>query len=60
MPHHAECSAADRWLPTNDRGLRVCTVSFKSATAISHSVDVQAETLYEAAALGLDRLKKDG
>src|SRR6188474_1532039 len=40
--------------------LRLCTVSFKSATGISHSVDVEAETLYEAAALGLARLKKDG
>jgi hypothetical protein len=40
--------------------LRVCTVSFKSATGISHSVDVEAETLYEAAGLGLARLKNDG
>jgi len=40
--------------------LRICTVSFKSATGISHSVDVEAETLYEAAGLGLARLKKDG
>ena len=39
---------------------RVCTVSFKAATGISHSVDVEAETLYEAAGLGLARLKKDG
>jgi hypothetical protein len=27
---------------------------------IAHSVEVQAETLYEAAALGLSLLKKDG
>jgi hypothetical protein len=40
--------------------LRVCTVGFKAATGISHSVEVEAETLYEAAALGLARLKKDG
>ena len=40
--------------------LRVCTVSFKSATGISHSVEVEAETLYEAAGIGLARLKKDG
>jgi hypothetical protein len=40
--------------------LRLCTVGFKAATGISHSVDVEAETLYEAAALGLARLKKDG
>ncbi len=41
-------------------GLRVCTVSFKSATGISHSVDVEASTVYEAAGLGLARLKRDG
>jgi hypothetical protein len=40
--------------------LRVCTVGFKSPTGISHSVEVEAETLYEAAGLGLARLKKDG
>jgi hypothetical protein len=40
--------------------LRLCTVSFQSPTGTSHSVDVEAETLYEAAGLGLARLKKDG
>ena len=40
--------------------LRVCTVSFKSPTGITHGVEVEAETLYEAAALGLARLKRDG
>jgi hypothetical protein len=40
--------------------LRLCTVSFKSATGITHGVEVEAETLYEAAGLGLARLKKDG
>ena len=40
--------------------LRLCSVGFKSAKGISHSVDVEAETLYEAAAVGRARLKKDG
>ena len=40
--------------------LRLCTVSFTSATGISHSVTVEAETLFEAAGLGLGRLKADG
>lgn len=40
--------------------VRLCTISFKSATGISHSVEVEAGTLYEAAGLGLARLKKDG
>lgn len=35
-------------------------MSFKSATGITHGVDVEAETLCEASALGLARLKKDG
>src|SRR6478735_7169022 len=39
--------------------LRACNVNFKSATGIIHGVDVEAETLYEAAGLGLARLKKD-
>jgi hypothetical protein len=40
--------------------VRVCTVSFKSPSGVSHSVEIEAETLYEAAGLGLARLKKDG
>jgi hypothetical protein len=40
--------------------IRLCTVSFKSPTGIAHSVDVEAQSLYEAAALGLARLKQDG
>jgi hypothetical protein len=39
---------------------RSCTVSFRSPSGIVHSADVQAETLYEAAALGVALLKKDG
>lgn len=35
-------------------------MSFKAATGIFHGVEVEAESLYEAAALGLARLKKDG
>jgi hypothetical protein len=40
--------------------LRTCSVSFTSPTGITHAVEVAAETLYEAAGLGLARLKKDG
>jgi hypothetical protein len=40
--------------------VRTCTVSFRSPSGIAHSVDVQAESLYEAAALGLGLLKRDG
>lgn len=39
--------------------LRSCTVSVKDARGIRHSVDVTAETLYEAAALGLSMLRQD-
>jgi hypothetical protein len=37
-----------------------CTVSFKGPSGITHSVDVAAHSLYEAAAMGVAALKKDG
>jgi hypothetical protein len=40
--------------------LRSCTVSFRGPSGITHSVDVLAESLYEAAAIGVALLKKDG
>src|SRR5689334_20161853 len=40
--------------------LRTCTVSFTGASGIRHSVDVTAESLYEAAAEGIAALKKSG
>jgi hypothetical protein len=40
--------------------VRLCTVSFKAMTGITHAVEVEAESVYEAAGLGLARLKRDG
>ena len=40
--------------------LRTCTVSFTGPSGIRHSVDVTAESIYEAAALGVSALKKSG
>jgi hypothetical protein len=40
--------------------LRTCTVSFSGASGIRHSVDVTAESVYEAAALGVAALKRSG
>jgi hypothetical protein len=40
--------------------LRTCTVSFVGPAGVRHSVDVTAESLYEAAATGLSRLRLDG
>ncbi len=40
--------------------LRTCTVSFTGPSGIRHSVDVTAESLYEAAALGVSALKRAG
>ncbi|HEX2460746.1 MAG TPA: hypothetical protein VHJ58_11415 [Vicinamibacterales bacterium] len=40
--------------------VRTCVVAFNSPSGIAHSVEVNAETLSEAAALGLARLKRDG
>jgi hypothetical protein len=37
---------------------RTCRVSFTDLDGIRHSVEVQAETLYEAAVLGLKALTK--
>src|SRR3954463_8511583 len=37
-----------------------CVVSFKSPSGIVHSVDVSADSLYEAAAIGLSMLRQDG
>jgi hypothetical protein len=34
--------------------------TFKSPTGATHGVDVEAQTLYEAAGIGLARLKRDG
>ena len=39
---------------------RLCTVSFQSPTGVRHGVDVEAETVYEAAGIGLARLTSDG
>jgi hypothetical protein len=39
--------------------VRPCTVSFKDARGIRHGVEVEAESLYEAAILGIQRLNRD-
>jgi hypothetical protein len=38
--------------------LKLCRVSFKDSDGIRHAAEVHAETLYEAAVLGLKALKK--
>jgi hypothetical protein len=40
--------------------LRTCTVSFTGPSGIRHSVDVMAESVYEAAALGVSALRSGG
>ena len=40
--------------------LRTCTVSFTGPSGVRHSVEVTAESIYEAAALGVSALKSDG
>jgi hypothetical protein len=39
--------------------LRTCTVSFTGPTGVRHSVQVTAETLYEAAITGLHLLRQE-
>jgi len=40
--------------------LRTCTVSFTGPSGVRQSVEVMAESIYEAAALGVSALKSDG
>jgi hypothetical protein len=40
--------------------LRSCSVSFVGPTGVRHGVEVMAESLYEAAILGVALLRKDG
>ena len=40
--------------------VRACTVSFVGPTGVRHSVEVTAESLYEAAVVGLSLLRQDG
>jgi hypothetical protein len=44
-------------LPFSPMPLRVCTVSFKSPIGVAHSVEVEAETLYEVGGMGLGAKK---
>ncbi len=39
---------------------KTCSVSFTGPSGVRHSVEVSAESLFEAAILGLSLLKKDG
>jgi hypothetical protein len=39
--------------------LRICTVTFRGVSGIRHSLDVEAETLYEAAVMAVARFRKD-
>ena len=38
--------------------MKTCRVSFKDLDGIGHAVEVQADTMYEAAVLGLKALKR--
>ena len=40
-------------------GIRVCTVSFQDRRGIRHSVDVEAESLYEAVVFAVRRFRED-
>jgi hypothetical protein len=40
--------------------LRTCTVSFVGPSGVRHAVEVTAESVYEAAALGVSALRNSG
>jgi hypothetical protein len=46
-----------RWLAV---ALRTCTVSFMGPSGVRHSVEVTAESVYEAAAFGVSALRNSG
>ena len=46
-------------LPSLLVAVRACSVSFKGVSGIRHTVDVEAETLYEAAVIGVSRFRQD-
>jgi hypothetical protein len=39
---------------------KTCTVSFTGPSGVAHSVEVSADSLYEAAIVGFNLLKRDG
>ena len=39
---------------------RLCRVSFTDASGVTHAVDVNAESLYEAVAIALHELRRSG
>ena len=47
-------------IPSRAVALRTCTVSFTGPSGVRHSVEVIAESIYEAAALGVSALKNSG
>ena len=46
-------------LRSSSVGVRVCTVSFQDRRGIRHSVDVEAESLYEAVVFAVHRFRGD-
>jgi hypothetical protein len=52
--------AADLRTPLTLFGQGISKVSFTGPSGVRHSVDVTAESVYEAAALGLARLRRGG
>jgi len=39
--------------------LRACTVSFQGVSGVRHSVELEAETLFEAVVIAVSRFQKD-
>jgi len=40
-------------------GVRACTVTFQDVRGIPHSIDVEADSLYEAVVLAVTRFRQD-
>ena len=58
-PNHQLGEQKANMLRWRSVALRTCTVSFIGPSGIRHSVEVTAESVYEAAALGVSALRKN-
>ena len=47
------------YYPVDIVAVRICTVSYTGPSGIRHSVEVEAESLYEAAVLAVKRFRQD-
>lgn len=60
VSHVVQANKAKLALCSSTEAPRACTVSFVGPTGVRHSVEVMAESLYEAGILGVALLRQEG